>query len=208
MDRLGRSKEAIAKIDQSGSIFQVLYDARPDYGVFAQRLAENRKLSGEISMRLGRVQQGISRLNEVRSIYERLARAHPEREEYAGRLSAAISQLARARAAAGEFDAAFRLHREAMAILESGPKLKSDFYNQACAHGLYLATMKQKGSGVSATDAEAEAKIVIALLGAAIENGFRDFAHIATDQDLEAVRRRSDFRLLMMDATFPQDVFQ
>ena len=41
----------------------------------------------------------------------------------------------------------------------------------------------------------------------AVTAGFRDLAHIRTDTDLDPLRSRPDFQLLMMDLAFPAEPF-
>ena len=41
----------------------------------------------------------------------------------------------------------------------------------------------------------------------AVAAGFRDLAHMRTDTDLDPLRSRLDFQLLMMDLAMPADLF-
>jgi hypothetical protein len=41
----------------------------------------------------------------------------------------------------------------------------------------------------------------------AVTAGFRDLAHMRNDTDLDPLRSRLDFRLLVMDLAFPDEVF-
>jgi hypothetical protein len=107
-----------------------------------------------------------------------------------------ISQSLRALARPAE---AAQAARDAIAIRSGDP----DFtYNMACelAHCVTLV-------GSDDSDARAErdryARWAIDGLRGAVTAGFRDFAHMKVDADLDPLRRRDDFQLLMMDLTFP-----
>jgi hypothetical protein len=41
----------------------------------------------------------------------------------------------------------------------------------------------------------------------AVAAGYRDYAHMQTDADLDPLRSRRDFQLLMMDLAMPADPF-
>ena len=47
----------------------------------------------------------------------------------------------------------------------------------------------------------------MALLRAAVAAGWRNAAHMRSDTDLDALRARPDFHLLMMDLAMPVDAF-
>jgi hypothetical protein len=51
------------------------------------------------------------------------------------------------------------------------------------------------------------ARWAIDALRRSVAAGFRDFAHMKVDADLDPLRRRDDFQLLMMDLTFPNVPF-
>jgi hypothetical protein len=77
----------------------------------------------------------------------------------------------------------------------------------ACAHAALAGLADHAGSGVSAAEASSEADTAMALLHQAIDLGFRSADVYRTEDALNALRSRRDFRLLMMDVAFPADPF-
>ena len=63
------------------------------------------------------------------------------------------------------------------------------------------------GSGISAEQAAAEADAAMALLHQAVAMGYRNADAFRTDDALDPLRGREDFRLLMMDLAFPAEPF-
>ena len=54
---------------------------------------------------------------------------------------------------------------------------------------------------------QAEADLAIQWLRRAIATGYRKLALIQTDPDLDQLRSRPDFQLLMLDLAFPAEPF-
>ena len=65
-------------------------------------------------------------------------------------------------------------------------------YNLACSYALAAAKLPPADAGRAAGRA-------VALLRQALAQGFRDFAHLAKDSDLTALRGRADFAELLWD---------
>jgi hypothetical protein len=63
------------------------------------------------------------------------------------------------------------------------------------------------GSGVSATEAASAAETAMALLHKAVATGYCQADAFRTDDALDPLRSRDDFRLLIMDLTLPADPF-
>jgi hypothetical protein len=63
------------------------------------------------------------------------------------------------------------------------------------------------GSGVGAAEGRAEAHRAMEWLRQAIAGGYRKPTVLQTDSDLDPLRSRPDFQLLMMDLEFPYDPF-
>jgi hypothetical protein len=69
------------------------------------------------------------------------------------------------------------------------------------------STAGRKGSEIRVGGGEAEAGKAIDLLRHAITGGYRNSNEMARETSLEPVRKRSDFRLLLLDAAMPTEPF-
>jgi eukaryotic-like serine/threonine-protein kinase len=78
-----------------------------------------------------------------------------------------------------------------------------DLCNLACCLSLTAGAAADQRSG--ATAAAARADRAMAALRRAVAGGFRNVAQMRADTDLDALRSRDDFRLLLMDAAFPAE---
>ena len=75
------------------------------------------------------------------------------------------------------------------------------------AHAALAGLAGRAGSGVSAAEAASEADAAMALLHKAVAMGYRSRDAFRTEDALDPLRGRDDFRLLMMDLAFPADPF-
>jgi hypothetical protein len=88
--------------------------------------------------------------------------------------------------------------RESVSLLRSLARPTSvDDYDIAC--GLSLLSAVEPNSAI--------ADEAMAVLRRAIADGYRDVAYMKVDTDLDPIRDRPGFRLLMMDLTMPDDAF-
>jgi eukaryotic-like serine/threonine-protein kinase len=93
--------------------------------------------------------------------------------------------------------------RRAVALSEGLPSRGGDeWFETACAHA---ALAGRADSGVSAAEAVTEADAAMALLRRAVAMGYRNPDALRTEDALDPLRGRDDFRLLMMDLQFPSD---
>jgi hypothetical protein len=65
----------------------------------------------------------------------------------------------------------------------------------------------QPGSGLTPAEGRAESDRALADLHRAAVGGFRMLSLIALDHDLDPLRSRAEFQLLVMDLTLPDDPF-
>jgi hypothetical protein len=80
-------------------------------------------------------------------------------------------------------------------------------YDLARGHALLASAAADSRSGVSAAAAPAEANRAMAALRRAVAAGYHDLAEMQADRDLDLLRGRDDFKLLMMDLAMPADPF-
>jgi hypothetical protein len=81
-----------------------------------------------------------------------------------------------------------------------------EFFYTAATHAALAGLAGQAGSGVSAADGAAEAETAMTLLRKAVAMNYRS-AGFRTDDALDSLRGRDDFRLLMMDVDLPAEPF-
>ena len=78
---------------------------------------------------------------------------------------------------------------------------------RACCHGLLAGLAGKAGSGVPAAEGTPQADEAMVILHRAFAGGYRDPNHLRMEPGLDPLRSRDDFRLLMMDQTFPPEPF-
>jgi eukaryotic-like serine/threonine-protein kinase len=98
--------------------------------------------------------------------------------------------------------------RRAATVLAELPDLDGQYIlSFAGCHALLSSIAGRPGTGVSAGDREPEAEMAMTLLRRAIQMGCRDVDRYRTETALDPLRSRPDFRLLMLDLTFPAEPF-
>jgi eukaryotic-like serine/threonine-protein kinase len=83
----------------------------------------------------------------------------------------------------------------------------AEWFEIACARATLAGLAGQPGSNVSAAKACTEAETAVALLHRAVGTGYRSFDAYRTEDALDPLRGRDDFRLLMLDLAFPAEPF-
>jgi hypothetical protein len=98
--------------------------------------------------------------------------------------------------------------REAISILEglTNPS-PGDLYATACTQSLLSGAAVEAGAGQSAADARAESDKAMESLRRAIAAGWNRAAHMQIDTDLDSLRSRPDFQMLILDLAMPADPF-
>src|SRR5262249_9497695 len=98
--------------------------------------------------------------------------------------------------------------RRALALWDSLPsRTGQEWFETACAHTALAGLASRDGSGVSAAEAAGEADVAMALLHQAVALGHRRLGRFSTEDALDPLRGRDDFRLLLMDLAMPADPF-
>ena len=98
--------------------------------------------------------------------------------------------------------------REALAILEGlAHPTPANGYDIVCNQSLLSGVAPDAGSGLTAADGRAQAAKAMESLRRAIAAGWNRPAQLIPDPDLDPVRSRLDFQLLLLDLAFPNDPF-
>jgi hypothetical protein len=98
--------------------------------------------------------------------------------------------------------------RRATGLFAAEPSPTGEFrYIFGCARAALAGLAGRAVSGVSAAEAVTEADAAMALLRKAVEMGYHNPDAYRTEDALDPLRGRDDFRLLMMDLAFPAEAF-
>jgi eukaryotic-like serine/threonine-protein kinase len=82
-----------------------------------------------------------------------------------------------------------------------------DLYRLSCSLALLSGVADQPGSGFTAAHGQVEADSAMSALRRAVDAGWHDVSGARTDSDLDAIRSRPAFDVLMLDLEFPADPF-
>ncbi len=77
----------------------------------------------------------------------------------------------------------------------------------AGSRSLLSGVVDRSGSGMSAVEGRVEADAAMVALRRAVDAGWRNASRARKDSDLDPIRSRPEFRLLMLDLEFPADTF-
>jgi serine/threonine-protein kinase len=207
LSRTGRPAEALAEYRAALAIQRRLAEANPDIADYQGALARSHKGTGWLLAREGRPAEALAEYRAALAIQERLADAHPAIAEYQEELVSSLSRVGRLHQELGRAAEAADAFRKAIASLEKLPRSPGNTYDQACYRSLLCGLGGRPGSGVSAAEGQAEAGRAMDLLRRAVAAGYRDLTNMRIDPDLDPLRSRPDFQVLLMDLAMPDDPF-
>jgi serine/threonine-protein kinase len=198
-----RPAESLPYRRRALEVFRRLEADYPAHTRYRYSVARNHLLIGVSLVDLGRMAEALKDLEQAAAIFERLAAEHPGFNDYPLYLAYTQMNLAKAHGALGRPAAARRALERAHSIYErQPPRAVAVFtvYNMACTESLLSAL-------AVGSERDAYAVRAIATLRRAFAAGYRNLNTFRTDTDLDPLRSRPDFQLLMMDLTMPDDPF-
>ena len=158
--------------------------------------------------RLGRPAEARDGCERAIAIREALVKEIPKVPMYRSHLAESYRRRGLARRDLGDPAGAAADVRRAVALCDGLPSRSGEeWFETACAHAALAGLAGQAGSGVSAAEASSEADAAMALLHKAVGMGYRNADAFRTEDALDPLRDRADFRLLMMDLAMPADPF-
>ena len=94
--------------------------------------------------------------------------------------------------------------RRAVALYDAlAPADGEQMFVAACSHGALAGLAGHDGTGVSAAEAISEADAAMALLKKAVNTGYRSADTFRTEDALDPLRRRDDFKRLLHELEKP-----
>jgi tetratricopeptide (TPR) repeat protein len=137
---------------------------------------------------------------------EVLMREVPSNPFYRRRAGSCYGTLGKVLLKTGSRGEGLAMMRKGEAILETSDE-PWDLYNLACFLAL-ASTVADPAEGSAATQRQRrDSDQAVATIRRAIARGYAHSDYLKTDPDLDSLRSRPDFQLLMMDLTFPAEPF-
>jgi tetratricopeptide (TPR) repeat protein len=133
----------------------------------------------------------------------------PEALGFRSALAESLLRSAQIRRDVGEVAGAAADLRQAIALYESLPLLRTGEKGvlEACCHAM-LASVNDRGASPDTDSvAQGETEKAMAILRRIVAQGYRDALLLRIESGLDPLRSRADFQLLLMDLSMPSDVF-
>jgi serine/threonine-protein kinase len=205
----GRPAEALVPFQRARASLQALFEANPEVDEIANDLARAHSQIGQILDAIGKPGEALASLKKARALRETLAGDnHVLVTAYRSDLAVTLGHIGAHERRAGRLGDARAAYRQGIALLDGLPsRTPEDEYNLACYHSRIAELAGRAGSGVPAHESQIECDRALAKLQQAVAAGFHVLPLISTDHDLDAIRSRPDFQLLLMDLSFPSDPF-
>jgi tetratricopeptide (TPR) repeat protein/tRNA A-37 threonylcarbamoyl transferase component Bud32 len=195
---LRRIGEAEANFRESVALFEKLVAAAPGTSHYGAELAMVERSLADLLIDRGELAQALTLLEKGRPSINAAISANPRDPRYFDILRDNLVATARCRSRQGDLPAA-------LAAAEQIGRLASNASLGAYAEARALARC------VPSVKNEAEARTLsdraMASLRRSAEQGKLEFSELKADTDLDALRSRHDFQLLMLDLAFPVDAF-
>jgi hypothetical protein len=139
---------------------------------------------------------------------EALVREDPRTPGYRAGLAENFLNRGLARRGQGDIAGAGADVRRALGLYDILPSRSGEqWFLSACSHAALSGLAGREGSGVSAAEAATEADAAMARLHKAVAMGYRNPDAYLTEDALDPLRSREDFRMLMMDLKIPAAPF-
>jgi tetratricopeptide (TPR) repeat protein len=205
---MGKPAEALASLEKARAIHQSLVDANREVVEFQYLLALDFRDLGDHSLNLGRLPDALGYYESAGRILRALVDANPANLEYPQELAMILGSVGKVNLEFGRLAQAADGYRKAAAIQTRLPPTNFlNSYNAACSYALLAGLAGRPSSGLSVSDGRTQADMAMTWLRKAVAAGFRHGPALRMDPDLNALRSRPDFQLLMMDVLIPENAF-
>jgi serine/threonine-protein kinase len=204
----GRPAEALAAFERSVAIVRKLAEANPNVTRFQDQLVDAHHQIAWTYKLTGKPAEALAGFEHELAIRRKLAEADPSVRLRQTSIATCLGEMGGIHREAGRHAEAATAAREAVAILERLSILEPiDCYNLACGYATLAGIAIKPGSGMTAAEGRPAADQAMQWLHRAVARGYRNVAVMQRDHDLDPLRSRADFQLLMMDLQFPNDAF-
>ena len=206
--RAGRTSEALASFERAREIAASLVDAHPGNRDWRLDLLAIYTDLGDLLGAMHKPTEALSYFDQALVIGRQLVEADSSTPSHPSNLADTLRRRGIVLQRCGRPAEAVSNFRQSIAVLRGQKAANAgDYYTVARAKSLLSAVAPEAGSGLTADDGRAAADEAMGTLRRAIAAGWPDAASIKTDSDLDPIRSRGDFQLLMLDMAFPNEPF-
>jgi serine/threonine-protein kinase len=204
----GRMSDALEALQRRREVAASLVESHPQNRDYRSRLAWVCNDLGDLHGMMGKPTEARVSFETALLIRRNMIEANPSTPAYRSDLADTYRRRGVAMRKCGRLADAVRDFRQSNTILrELKEPTAGDHYNLARAQSLISGAAAEAGSGLSAAEGRAAAEEAMTTLHRAVSTGWQDLGLMRTDPDLDPIRSRSDFQLLMMDLAFPAEPF-
>jgi tetratricopeptide (TPR) repeat protein len=204
----GRWTEALRPYRSAQVLMEAIDWANPDVAEIRNDLARCHSQIGQVLNVIGQPAEALASAEKARLLREALVAANPSVTGYRSDLAVTLGYIGGFKRNAGRFAESAASFRQAIAMLDGlSARTPEDDYNLACDHCSLAGIAHKPGSGLTAADGRYHLERAMDDLRRAAGRGFRMLSLMSTDRDLDPLRPRPDFQMLMMDLAFPDEPF-
>jgi tetratricopeptide (TPR) repeat protein len=204
---VGKRAEAFVEFHAELAIEQKLVAASPAVTDFQRQLESTHEDLGRLLGREGHRNEALAEFRAALAIIQKLAADNPTVVDFRSRLANCLARIGKLQQAVGRTTEAADAYRKAVAIMERLPPTPVNTYDLACFHALLFGVAGRPASGLTAAEGQTEEYQAMHFLREAVAAGYRQLAWMRNDSDLDPLRSRPGFQLLMMDLAFPAEPF-
>jgi eukaryotic-like serine/threonine-protein kinase len=209
--RAGRLPEVVAAFERVSQVAAGLADDHPQNRDYQGYLAWAYSDLGDLHGAMGKPREAAACFDKAIAVRRKLIAADPSSRWYRTDLALTIYKRGIAMQKCGRPADAARDFRQFTAVYQELTKpTPQEFYDWACVHSLLAGAATEAGSGLTSDDARAAAEQAMTTLHRAFDAGWNNPVYMRNDRDLDPIRSRPDFQLLMMkmmDRDFPAEPF-
>jgi eukaryotic-like serine/threonine-protein kinase len=209
--RAGRLHGALTALERMSQVVAGLADDHPQNRDYQIYLAWAYVDLGGLHDAMGKPSEASSCFDKAIAIRRKMIAADPSTPSYRSDLATTFRHRGLAMQKSGRPADAARDFRQSIAVFQSLTKpTPGDFYDLACVQSLISGIAAKAGSGLTSDEGRAAAEQAITTLHRAFDAGWNNPAWMRNDHDLDPIRSRPDFQLLMMkmmDRAFPAEPF-
>jgi tetratricopeptide (TPR) repeat protein len=208
LSQMGRLSEAEPDFREALAILRKLADDDPKHSMYRKIAAIAGLHLSDALRRLGRLAEAREQCERANTIMEELARKDPQSTDCHDILAWSHLSSGLVRRALGDPAGAAADARRAVELFDAVPQWSGEvWFLSACAHAALAGLAAREGSGVSAAEATSQAETAVGQLLKAVGSGYRNPDAYRTEDALDPLRSRADFRLLLLDVAFPAEPF-